>query len=268
MNDELSQDGKALLAAARASFSPDPQRVAAVRAALDVRIGTPAAEGSGRRLPGRAGAGTATYVVGLGLVATALAGGVLAITSRHGPPRPAVAVVAGSPPIEPGGRVGSPGNDSHAWVPAPAASAAHADVLPAVAVSDLPVAHPPHRPLRARDEPPPPEPAPIEPAPAPPPVGPDDSLAREVSLLRAARAALEGGHAEQALALLQQHAQAWPRGVLAEERLATQVFALCALGRVAEAGATARKLESAAPSSPHLARVRTSCAGGPATAAP
>lgn len=102
----------------------------------------------------------------------------------------------------------------------------------------------------------------IEPAPErlASPVVTRDELDAEIRLLRAARAALESGAAERALAILDQHAEGYPRGTLAQERLATRALALCALGRVQAARTAVRELSRLSPSSPHLARLRASCA--------
>jgi hypothetical protein len=264
MNDELSPDAKTLLAEVRASYSPDPRRIAAVRAALDVRLGAPPAQGSGGGLLGPTGA--AAHPLALGVIAAALAGGVLTLALRHEKAPAPVPTLTASTPNQTSPRVAPPGIEPPAQ--SPVRSAANGDGPPALAVSDLPIARPPRSPLRSKGDVQPPEPPRVESTPPPSPDDSDDSLAREVSLLRAARAALDGGRAEQALTLLQRHALLWPRGVLVEERLATQVFAMCALGRVTEAAAKARELEGLAPHSPHLARVRTSCAGSPVTTAP
>lgn len=263
MNDELSPDAKTMLAEVRASYSPDPRRIAAVRAALDVRLGALPAQGSGGGLSGPTG--VAAHPLALGVIAAALAGGVLTLALRHEKVRAPVPTIAASTPSQTSLRIAPPGIEPAAQ--SPVRSAANGDGPPALAVSDLPIARPPRSPLRSKDMQQPESPR-VEATPPPSPDDSDDSLAREVSLLRAARAALDGGHAEQALTLLQRHALLWPRGVLAEERLATQVFAMCALGRIAEAAAKARELEGLAPHSPHLARVRTSCAGSPVTTAP
>jgi hypothetical protein len=92
-----------------------------------------------------------------------------------------------------------------------------------------------------------------------------DSLAEEVRLLRAARAALDRAEPSRALASLDEHGSHFPRGTLYEERLATRVLALCAMGRVDAARLAAQELERAAPRSPHLGRVRASCIALPAT---
>jgi hypothetical protein len=87
-----------------------------------------------------------------------------------------------------------------------------------------------------------------------------DTLAHELALLRTARAALDRGAAADALAALDLHTVRYPTGILRQERLLTRVLALCALGRQPEARASAQQLATIAPSSPHLARLRTSCA--------
>jgi hypothetical protein len=163
------------------------------------------------------------------------------------------------------------------WRAAPPSNNAleQAPALPTVNAEALPMAAPPNvqpsrfSPVRghaSRREAPVPAAA-IESVPAQP-SGQEDSLARETSLLRSARTALDAGDADRALALLARHAQLFPAGVLAEERLATRVLALCALGRVSEARETAGELESLAPASPHLTRVRSSCARRAATGGP
>jgi ATP/maltotriose-dependent transcriptional regulator MalT len=87
----------------------------------------------------------------------------------------------------------------------------------------------------------------------------DDSLAREIALLRRARAALGQHDAQAALTLANEHADTFPSGRLRQERVAVRVLALCALGRVADARAATQELERIAPRSPHLMRIRMSC---------
>jgi hypothetical protein len=89
----------------------------------------------------------------------------------------------------------------------------------------------------------------------------DDSLSREIALLTAARAALDRRDAAEALVLLDRHRTLYPLGTLKQEQLVTRVLALCLLGRTSDARAVARELKRAAPRSPHLARIRSSCAG-------
>ena len=114
---------------------------------------------------------------------------------------------------------------------------------------------------------PPPEPVATEPAPAPvraprrsslervaptsdPRVEDADVLAKEASLLEAARAALTVDPTR-ALALLDRYGQEFPRGQLAAERNVLRVDALRRLGRVDEAQADGRALLEVGGDSPH-----------------
>ena len=89
----------------------------------------------------------------------------------------------------------------------------------------------------------------------------EDRLGEEVALLRRAQAALRGGNAGQALALLDQHQREFPRGVLAHERTVTRIQAYCRSGQLAKAQAIYRRIAGASPNSPHLASLRNSCPG-------
>jgi hypothetical protein len=88
-------------------------------------------------------------------------------------------------------------------------------------------------------------------------------VAAEVRLLSDAQAAVRGGDAARALALLDEHAQRYPKGALGEERDAARVAALCALGRNAEARTLADRFLRTVPDSPHAGPMRASCAGAP-----
>jgi len=72
----------------------------------------------------------------------------------------------------------------------------------------------------------------------------------EASLLEQARAAL-GSSPAQALRLAQQHAQQFPRGLLAQEREVIAISALRRLGRTAEAEARAARFDARYPHSAH-----------------
>jgi hypothetical protein len=88
-----------------------------------------------------------------------------------------------------------------------------------------------------------------------------DNLAGEVAALSAARLALHQGDAGRSLSILDAYAALHPRGTLEEERLATRILALCALGRSSAARAAAQSLERLAPSSPQWVTIDASCAG-------
>jgi hypothetical protein len=82
----------------------------------------------------------------------------------------------------------------------------------------------------------------------------------ETRLVRAGVAALHSGDSARALALFDEHARKYPRGVLAEERAAERVVALCNLGRYGEAHAAAAEFLRDHPHSPASTRVHASCA--------
>jgi hypothetical protein len=99
-------------------------------------------------------------------------------------------------------------------------------------------------------------PPPAPPAPATAPLE-RSTLADETRLLREADRALRGGSPETAIALLDEHAQRFPDGVLAPERSAERMVALCQLGR-ADASTATRFLANRS-SSPLAARIRQAC---------
>lgn len=90
---------------------------------------------------------------------------------------------------------------------------------------------------------------------------PEDSstLAAETALLQRAQAALASEDPGAALARLGEHAQQFPRGVLARERDALRVTALCAAGRSDEGRAEAAAFLKAHGSSLLAERVRGAC---------
>jgi hypothetical protein len=81
----------------------------------------------------------------------------------------------------------------------------------------------------------------------------------EVLLIGEAHRALQSGNASDALVILDEYARRYPAGALGEERDAARIGALCALGRVVEGRDAADRFLREFPSSPHAARVRTSC---------
>ncbi len=107
-------------------------------------------------------------------------------------------------------------------------------------------------------------------APEPRAPAPDNALARELAVLGRARAALQQGQAERALAHLADHEREFADGQLLEDRAALRAEALCALDRAAKTspGEPVRQLRGPAaiqaflaryPRSAHAARVRDAC---------
>ena len=85
---------------------------------------------------------------------------------------------------------------------------------------------------------------------------PSDRLAEEVAILSRAETELHAGRYSSALRALEEHERKFPRGTLAQERLAAKIRALCGLGRTADADAALARLS---PSSVHEGRTRAAC---------
>ncbi|MEO7109908.1 MAG: hypothetical protein ABI183_05680, partial [Polyangiaceae bacterium] len=87
-------------------------------------------------------------------------------------------------------------------------------------------------------------------------------IGAELELINRAQQALQAEDANEALALLNEHARRFPNGALAEERDAARVLALCGAGRQEDAATAGAAFLSAHPDSPLATRVRSSCANG------
>jgi hypothetical protein len=83
-----------------------------------------------------------------------------------------------------------------------------------------------------------------------------DQLAEEVEILSRAQTELRAGRLPGALRVLEGHARKFPRGALAQERIAARIQALCGLGRLSEANAELARLS---PGSLHERRAREAC---------
>jgi hypothetical protein len=264
---ELSPEAKELLRHARAAFSPPDGRLAEVRSALQTQfaVTTPSASspasGVATRAIGAAGWGTAHSIGAAVLVGVLGAGGALAwLTADRPNSAPEVSIEAPATAVAVGELAALPVPEN---VPPPDVPLASAPTPLQGSASELALstklstvardrARAPTR-TRSKAE------ASRETAFEPPARRATDPLAEEVNMLRAARAALDRGEAGQALRLLDAHETRFQHGTLYEERLATRVLSLCALGRIEAARFTAQELEHAAPRSPHLPRVRASC---------
>lgn len=88
---------------------------------------------------------------------------------------------------------------------------------------------------------------------------PTDRLAEEVAILARATSELHAGRAANALRAIDEHQRKFPRGVLAQERRAARVQALCALGRRGEAQPELDRLARIAPQSPNTLRAQQVC---------
>jgi len=234
---DLKTSTQALLELGRAGDDPTDAAVAQNRRALAARLGVSALGASA--VVGTAAKGSAAVSVGTWATAKALLlGGV---------------VVLGAAALVGGSLVWRAAEQRRAAVPPPPSSPL---VDPSTAVLALePPATPSSAEVVAPSEPPPviAHSAPVSrPASAP-------SIKEELELVRAAQQALNRGEPRAALALLAEHAQRFPSGVLWEDREASRVFAVCRLGNAAGARALADAFIRKAPKSPFVDRVRAAC---------
>jgi len=88
---------------------------------------------------------------------------------------------------------------------------------------------------------------------------PSDRLAQEVAILSRATSELHAGRAASALRAIDEHQRKFPSGLLADERPAARVQALCALGRRAEPAPELERLTRRAPQSPNTLRAKKLC---------
>ncbi len=89
------------------------------------------------------------------------------------------------------------------------------------------------------------------------------TLDAEVALLQEVNGALHDEDGARALQLLGDHARRFPSGALVEETQAARVFALCEVGRVAEARDVAGRFLREHPRSPLAPRVSRACDAEP-----
>lgn len=248
---DLDPDTRALLDAARAGDDPSEDDRRRVKRALAASVAAGVAFGAAREaaasLPTGAVASAASGTVAkvglwlsLGLAAgLATSGSLVAISQST---RSATDALATSPTPQ-------------QVAPRSATEAATEAAPPSLAPAGVPVTEAPVGVTSA------PTAAATPATRAEPRSAPASTLAVETALIESARAALGRGDAVAALRVLDEHEQRFPQGALVEERLASRVFALCGLGRRADASRAAAELLRRAPASPLRGRVQASCAG-------
>jgi hypothetical protein len=96
---------------------------------------------------------------------------------------------------------------------------------------------------------------------APPRTSRSQQLGAEIELLARVNAAVNAGDGKRALELLGDYDRRFRPSILAEERAAASVLALCAAGRTDAARAAAERFARSSPRSPLLGRIAKSCAG-------
>lgn len=287
---ELGRDSMELLDAARAGDDPMPDDKARIRRRL-MQLGVvgavttvasttaaatagtagasvaPPALAASAALSVGAAAGTSTVATvgasaGLGLVAKLVvavaivgsvsAAGVKGVTvyRAHHPADSAVNV-AEAPPVQ-------------AQVPLAAAEQPIPSTPTTATLAGSPLVGAPSDPLATASAKVPSAASPVVRSLNPLPTRPESTIEIETRLLRDAESVRRAGDGARALALLDEHAARFPNGVLAEERAAGRIFALCDLGRLSDATIEAQRFLAERPRSPLAARVRASCARLPA----
>jgi hypothetical protein len=188
--------------------------------------------------PGVASSSAVGKVIAVGAIAALLGLGA-GLSLRSAPPVASTAVAAAPARVEPA--TSSKANDEPV-VSAPIATvAAQPEPTPDVATTaPSKRAAPRARATRSASEP---------------------ELYQALELLRRAQRALRKQEAALSLALLDEIDQRFAASVLAEERQATRVLALCLRGDEAAAQQIARALLAQNPATIYAARVRESCAG-------
>ena len=242
---DLSPEAQGLFKGARKDLGPNDRDVTRMERRLAVQLGVATAIGSATSAAS-AGIGGAT-------AATSGASTVLLVASKW------IAAVAIAGGIGAGAAVYSANDDQ-----APVTTTPRPNSLSA-SRPEFGVPPSPNSLSASRPEfgvPPTPAPTLIPTPPAAPPLL-RGTVADETRILRDAHLALQNGDAARALALLGDHARAFPNGVLAEERAVERVFALCKLGLVPEARAEAVRFLAANPESPLAKSVGASCGAPP-----
>jgi type IV secretory pathway VirB10-like protein len=255
---ELNRRARDLIASLDDSDGPTDAERARLRAALLARVGAGAVAGAA----GAKAAAVASHaaaaplsavgklsffgaitkgiaviaVVGVGSAAYVALKASSEASTRTTAPATAVAV---SPPAHP---------TKVAQRPAPPVPVPESRDLPPAAATPLP--SPAVQPSDKRA-------ATVAPVSSPPP--PADSLATEAADLGAAVAALRDGHAASALSMLDDQDSRYAQGALREERAAMRGDALCALGKVDQATASATAFLHDHPRSLLAPKVRLSC---------
>lgn len=224
---ELDSETRAIIEAARGGHEPNELNRARVRKGIELKL---AAAGLGLLIGSSSSAlaGAVKATIAIAAVGAVVGAGVY-VYPGHEPTPPARRAAVAAP--RPAARIEAP-----AVIPS--------EVTPPAA----------ERPRRR---------APAAPA--------RDSAARlsaETALLGAANAALARKDVPRALVHLEEYDRqigAGAAGLLAEERSATGILALCAAGRADAARAAARHFQSRWPRSPLAPRVEGSCAGSEGT---
>jgi hypothetical protein len=226
----LSPQLKELVLVAKSAARPTQAEAARVLQALRARLGDAAVLSNAPSQPAKASASTAVAlgkVAALSMAGLALLGGLLFIASRRRPAVPGHSHVVPSAATQISAKAGQASSASTPTV----VSQQEAELVPTANSDRTDVRASATRHAR-------------------------DSLSEEVAILSRAATELHSGRPEKALKLLDERERRFKVGILAEERVAARVQALCALGRNAEADA---QLSQLSPKSVQGDRARRAC---------
>jgi hypothetical protein len=245
----LGPEAADLLAAERGAPSPDDAMQRAIKAKLNASIAagiTPQMRGLEMRRPWwpwAAGGGLTVLLVLLGNLLARQQVEPAPVVAGHHAPENRVVENHALPPLKPVEQAEQPVAAEAAVTPSPPRkNVAPKPRVVLAPVEQLPVTPPPVEEHNT---------------PAPPPVpAEDEALARERRLLENARGALRQARHQDALNVLDTHAQEFPKGQLAEERQALQVLTLHRSGQTLDAQTRARDFVKSYPASLFLPAVQ------------
>jgi hypothetical protein len=235
---ELSQELQELVLACKAANLPTEADSARVLAGLRTCLGDAAVLGAKASQVAASSTSSGLLlgkVSAVSLAGLALVGGIWFFTARNHLEAPSEANSASSVAAAPVEMISQP-----IPPPAAAANASNSEAAAAVDHNDAPGNAEPRQQLPSTRH-------------------SRDKLAEEVALLSRAELALHSGKPAAALEVLNEHERQFGNGILAEERTAARIQALCALGRKAEADAQLARLS---PKSLHGAQAGKACGTG------
>ena len=253
---DLDKSTRALLELGRDGDEPTEREMRDNRRSLAALLGAATvlgttAVGSGSAAAAAGGLKLTTFLACLALGGAVGAGVISVASSRHAPVAPSSMGAETKQKTAPTDVAGSRGlPDVVAASPARAERTAPRPVAPATRTNAHARQSRSEEPLRT---------APAVPTATFPEPPARRSIDQELELVRTAEDELHRGSPARALEAVAAHARRFPDGALWEEREVTRILALCQLGDVSGARASADRFIARAPASPFADRVREAC---------
>jgi hypothetical protein len=275
---ELGPEARAILDAGRAGDDPTPADRDRLRGAVFRAVAAGAAATAASTATEVAAAmapkGAVFFSVGWKVVVGVLVAGAVyvgvggPIPGRHGDDQPRLATTA-APAPDP--KAAEPSTPPPAEPPAAVPATPPVEPTPATVTMGGDPPYPPPQSIeppkavaareaaKASAAPPSTGPATAGPASSPPASATADPLVVETVRLGEAQGVLEKGDPARALAMIDEQSATYQNGKLREEREAARIFALCKLGRTAEAESARAAFLREHPHAPLVDRVRAAC---------